>query len=101
MIVFYNPAAAIPTHALPGLRHADAKVRLLLLTLDKERIDVTVAIPHVYPHHLRRRYSDGLHGPFPHLRLALALHALAIAFSLGRWLAHERLLMRNPQQLSR
>ncbi|TMF48375.1 MAG: hypothetical protein E6I32_07650, partial [Chloroflexi bacterium] len=55
----------------------------------------------MHPHHALRRRSHGLHGPFPHLRLALALHTLAVALSLGGRLPDEWLLLGNAQQFPR
>src|SRR5712692_6519872 len=84
------------------LRCPDHKVRLLPSALQKERVDITIAISHMHPYLLLRvgRRADGLHRSFPYLRLALAFDPLTVPFPFGSGLAYKRLLMCNPQQLS-
>src|SRR5205809_155677 len=51
----------------PIIGRPDHKVRVLVLTLQKEGVDVTVAISHMHPQHPFGWCSDGLHRSFPHL----------------------------------
>ncbi len=81
------------------LRCTHDEVALHLSTQRQKGDHIPVAVTHMDPLHPRRRDTTGLHAPFPHLRLPLALFALALGFSFGNWMPQKRFLMRQAQHL--